>query len=46
MDGGVCPVGGELTYVDGQVECSIHKDEEDDENNEDEDEGDDWVPFL
>ena len=24
LDGDVCPVGGELNYVDGIVECSVH----------------------
>lgn len=27
LDGEVCPVDGELTFVDGNVECSVHGDE-------------------
>lgn len=45
MDGEVCPVGGELTYVDGVVECSVHGDHESlDEEDEGNDDG--GVPFL
>ncbi|WP_209437854.1 type II secretion system protein [Mesobacillus selenatarsenatis] len=45
LDGDVCPVGGELTYVDGTVECSVHGDHE---SGDEEDEGNDdgGVPFL
>lgn len=41
IDGDVCPVGGELTFIDGVVECSVHGGEED--QGEDDDGG---VPFL
>lgn len=34
----ICPVGGEISYVDGDVECSVHS--ENDEDKEDE------VPYL
>lgn len=27
IDGEVCPVGGELSFVDGVVECSVHGDD-------------------
>ncbi|WP_226086143.1 type IV pilin protein [Mesobacillus sp. S13] len=42
LDGDVCAVGGELTYADRTVECSVHG------NHGSEDEGDDGggVPFL
>lgn len=44
LDGEVCPVGGELTYVDGAVECSVHGDHG---NEDEEDDGNDGgVPFL
>lgn len=33
----VCPIGGTYHYVDGEVECSEHDDEDDDESD---------VPFL
>lgn len=45
MDGEVCPVGGELIYVDGVVECSVHEDH-DSEDEEVEDYDDGGVPFL
>jgi prepilin-type N-terminal cleavage/methylation domain-containing protein len=38
-DGDVCPAGGELSYVDGSVKCSVHSEIEDDQGDED-------VPFL
>lgn len=37
-DGSICPVGGDMGYMDGEVECSVHSIDE-------EDEGED-VPFL
>jgi hypothetical protein len=24
IDGNICPVGGEISYVDGKVKCSLH----------------------
>ncbi|MEW8970784.1 MAG: prepilin-type N-terminal cleavage/methylation domain-containing protein [Mesobacillus sp.] len=45
MDGEVCPVGGELIYIDGVVECSVHGDHES-EDEEDEGNDDGGVPFL
>ncbi len=48
LDGDVCPVGGELNYADGTIECSVHgnheSEDEEDENLEDEENGE--VPFL
>ncbi|RIW36059.1 type II secretion system protein [Bacillus salacetis] len=41
--GEVCPVTGDITYVDGHVECSEHGDSA--EPGED-DSGDEGVPFL
>ncbi|MEW9109064.1 MAG: prepilin-type N-terminal cleavage/methylation domain-containing protein [Cytobacillus gottheilii] len=40
-EGELCLDGGELQFVDGEVKCSIHSDEE---NGEEENEG--GVPFL
>ncbi len=43
--GEVCPVGGEVWYVDGVVECGVHPLGDDDE--EEEEEGPDTgVPYL
>lgn len=41
-DGEICPVGGEISYDDGKVKCSVHSigDEDRDEGNDDE------VPYL
>ncbi|ESU34278.1 hypothetical protein G3A_01940 [Bacillus sp. 17376] len=44
MDGEVCPVGGELNFVDGTVECSVHGDN--DSEDEEEENKDSEVPFL
>ncbi|MGV2939577.1 Tfp pilus assembly protein FimT/FimU [Mesobacillus sp. LC4] len=44
LDGDVCPVGGELYYVDGEVECSVHGDHESGDGEEETDGG--GVPFL
>lgn len=41
LDGEVCLVYGELTFVDGEVECGVHGDEDETEND-----GDDEVPYL
>jgi prepilin-type N-terminal cleavage/methylation domain-containing protein len=41
-DKAICPVHGEISYVDGEVQCSIHTSE--DESNSDEEEGE--VPYL
>lgn len=39
----VCPVGGEISYSDGHVDCSVHGEEVEEE----EDSGDDGgVPYL
>lgn len=43
LDGKVCPVDGELTFDDGEVECSVHGDEDETEEEEDDDHG---VPYL
>lgn len=40
-EGTVCPSGGDIRYVDGNVKCSIHSDKE----QSDTDSGED-VPFL
>ena len=45
LDGDVCPVGGEVTYMDGVVECSVHGDHES-EGEEDEGNDEGGVPFL
>jgi prepilin-type processing-associated H-X9-DG protein len=37
--GEICPVGGNVVFVDGHVECSVHVDDE--ESGEE-----DGVPFL
>ncbi|WP_197246731.1 hypothetical protein [Cytobacillus firmus] len=37
----VCPLDGEIRYVDGGVRCSIHSESADDEGEDEEDE-----PFL
>ncbi|AST93641.1 hypothetical protein BC6307_21420 [Sutcliffiella cohnii] len=39
----ICPVGGIVTYVEGEVECSVHGDNG---KNHEEDENVDEVPFL
>ncbi|SEN49037.1 prepilin-type N-terminal cleavage/methylation domain-containing protein [Mesobacillus persicus] len=40
----ICPSGGEITFVDGAVKCSIHSDSHGEE--EEPDEGGSGVPFL
>jgi hypothetical protein len=45
INGEVCPAGGELIYVDGVVECSVHEDH-DSEDEEDEGKDDGGVSFL
>lgn len=40
-DSEICPVGGEISYVNEEVECSIHSHEGEDEDNEDGE-----VPYL
>lgn len=39
----VCPENGEITYIDGKVQCSIHCKKDTDKSNDNEGEG---VPFL
>jgi len=39
----ICPDHGDISYVDGKVQCSIHT-EEDDNDSDDKDDGS--VPFL
>ncbi|WP_075983041.1 competence type IV pilus major pilin ComGC [Bacillus massilinigeriensis] len=36
----ICPVGGEIRYVNGEIECSVHSSEDDREKDDGE------VPFL
>jgi prepilin-type N-terminal cleavage/methylation domain-containing protein len=40
----ICSIDGGISYVDGEVQCSVHDGEEDDV--EDQEEEDDSVPFL
>jgi hypothetical protein len=42
IDGDVCPVDDELSFVDGHVKCSVHSDGDEDED----DVNDDGVPYL
>ncbi|WP_252183441.1 type II secretion system protein [Rossellomorea vietnamensis] len=44
--GEVCPVTGDITYVDGHVECIEHGDSAESGEEEEDDSGDNGVPFL
>ncbi|MDQ0254460.1 hypothetical protein J2S74_001839 [Evansella vedderi] len=44
-DGDFCPLHGEVSYIDGQVQCSIHPRVDDDNVEEDADSGG-GVPFF
>ena len=44
--GAVCPAGGAMSYMDGEVECSVHSHNEVEQDNQDEDRESDSVPFL
>ncbi len=42
--GGVCPSGGVISFVEGEIHCSIHSSDNQDEEPDEEDDGS--VPFI
>jgi hypothetical protein len=42
-DGSLCPIDGEISYVDGEVWCSVHYGDDDGEGSEEQEVS---VPFL
>jgi prepilin-type N-terminal cleavage/methylation domain-containing protein len=44
--GEICPSGGEIKYLDGDVSCSLHSRDNDSAEDEGDGDGDESVPYL
>lgn len=42
----LCPSSGIITYSNGEIKCSVHRNNDEESSNEENDDGDGSVPFL